>query len=760
MLRITISKNADAAIDYFTHSLKREDYFFGEKEVTAIWAGSTALQHLGLSGKVTLKDFARLMRGIHPKSGESFLLRKDDNRRASYEYTFNTVKSVSLLYAITKDPEILNAHRAGVAAAMQAIERDMQTKNREPDGVHYETSGNIAYCAFEHMTARPVQDKSTGEPLYISDPHLHAHVIVPNVTFSPLRNRLQALEEGNIRNLAPYYEAVYHSVLSKKLAEAGYPIERTKDRYEVKGVSRALIEKFSRRTQLIEKVAVEKGITDAKKKSELGAKTRVHKTKAVAENRLYQLWEQRLSKAELFHLRSIKGAPQTGTGISAKEANDKALAHFLSRKSAIPEKRVLAQALAQGYGTLLPDDVQRDIGKRDNILSAFVQTIKTITTKEMALAEDEMLRIAASSKGTLPPLNTNYAIQQDFLSEEQRKAVQLLLHSNDRVTVLMGAAGVGKTSLLSEYKNGVEQAGKQVLAFAPSAAASRGVLREKSFAGADTIALLLQNKELQQKTKDNVLLIDEAGMVGTQDMLHILRMAQQQNARVVLSGDPKQHSSVSHGDALRLLREQAQLRTAVVKTVIRQHRNEDYRKAIQEFANGNPLKAYNRLDKMNSVIEIPEQDKREQKIAADYVVSQRAGRSALVVCPTHAEGQAVTKAIREQLKKEKLIQGNEKQFPALRNLSLTDAQKQDAAQYEPGMQVRFHQNVPGGFNAGQHYRVVERTDKQEVVIQSISDGTTAKLPMQQAQKFETYLEQELPVAKGDILRIGCNGKTR
>ncbi len=95
--------------------------------------------------------------------------------------------------------------------------------------------------------------------------------------------------------------------------------------------------------------------------------------------------------------------------------------------------------------------------------------------------------------------------------------------------------------------------GKKFYAFEPSADASRGVLRSKNFEGADTIKKLLDDQKLQEQLKDQVILIDEAGMVGTQTMNGIFEIAIKQNARVILSGDWKQHNSVEAGDAIRLL---------------------------------------------------------------------------------------------------------------------------------------------------------------------------------------------------------------
>jgi ATP-dependent exoDNAse (exonuclease V) alpha subunit len=131
------------------------------------------------------------------------------------------------------------------------------------------------------------------------------------------------------------------------------------------------------------------------------------------------------------------------------------------------------------------------------------------------------------------------------------------------VILVRGAAGTGKTSLLLETVEAIEATGTRVFAFAPSARASRGVLQEKGFAEADTLARLLLDQELQERSRGQVLLIDEAGMVGVRTMCKLLELADKLDCRVILAGDRYQHGSVEAGAALRLLEEQAGLTRSI-----------------------------------------------------------------------------------------------------------------------------------------------------------------------------------------------------
>ena len=178
---------------------------------------------------------------------------------------------MSLLYATTRDERILDAFRDSVDDTMHDIEAEMAARVRKGGKNENRITGNMAWGEFVHFTSRPVDG--------VPDPHLHAHCFVFNTTFD---EKEQAWKAGQFRDLkrdAPYFEAVFHSRLADQLADLGLPIERTKHGWELGGVGKSLIEKFSRRTAEIEEKAREIGIDDAEAKSELGAKTRGRKQK-------------------------------------------------------------------------------------------------------------------------------------------------------------------------------------------------------------------------------------------------------------------------------------------------------------------------------------------------------------------------------------------------------------------------------------------------------------------------------------------------
>src|SRR5580693_1834591 len=99
MLRVTESKNAEAAKQYFGKSMVRSDYYSEGQEVAGLWGGKGA-QRLGLSGQVDQQSYFALCDNLDPKTGETLTVRQKANRRAGYDFTFSAPKSVSVMYEL------------------------------------------------------------------------------------------------------------------------------------------------------------------------------------------------------------------------------------------------------------------------------------------------------------------------------------------------------------------------------------------------------------------------------------------------------------------------------------------------------------------------------------------------------------------------------------------------------------------------------------------------------------------------------------
>ena len=193
---------------------------------------------------------------------------------------------------------------------------------------------------------------------------------------------------------------------------------------------------------------------------------------------------------------------------------------------------------------------------------------------------------------------------------------------------------------------GVEQTGTIFFGFAPSASASRDVMHKEGFAKSETLARLLVDRDLQQRIKNSVIWVDEAGLIGNSDMVALFKIAQEQKARILLTGDVNQHGSVKAGDALRILEKEGGIKVARVNEIQRQRNNPRFKKVIAEISKGEVDSALYRLDRMGGVMEIAEAEHRKQALIQNYLLAVKAKKSVLIISPTHKEGRQVTDALR------------------------------------------------------------------------------------------------------------------
>lgn len=281
-LGIHTSKNAAETTHYFIGKKSLESYYSVDgQEFAGFWGGKIAPM-LGLEGRFTDEAFARLVHNRHPITGERLTPRMRADRRPGFDLTFNAPKSVSLVYAWTKDERIIRAFRETCWEIMERIEERAAARVRSGGRNEDRITGKILWAEIIHLTARP----EGGLP----DPHLHGHLYVPNLTWDDVEKKFKALQMGFIHEEADFYQRAATLLFAEKLKKLGFDIVPTKDAFEIAGISRDLIEKFSRRTKTIEAYAQKHGITDPAQKARLAVLTRGRKGKSLLISELEPFW--------------------------------------------------------------------------------------------------------------------------------------------------------------------------------------------------------------------------------------------------------------------------------------------------------------------------------------------------------------------------------------------------------------------------------------------------------------------------------------
>ena len=405
MLRITQQSSPDAAKQYYASA----DYYAEGQELVGRWGGEGA-RMLGLEGPVSKREFNALCENRDPRTGERLTPRTKDDRTVGYDFTWSVPKSVSLLYALTEDQQLLAAFRDSVHETMHDIESEMKARVRKDGRNEERTTGNLAYGEFVHFTSRPVQG--------VPDPQLHAHCFVFNATFDAEEQQWKAGQFRDLKRDAPYWQAAFRVRLANRLQELGYAIDRKRDDFEIAGVAPATIRRFSRRTDKIEELAREKGIEDPKAKDRLGALSRERKDKSLTWAELTHEWDKRLTMPERQAILKAKGRPGTNPAPQRGDAAavDFAVRHVFEREAVVAEKRLLAEAMKHGLGTVTVEGVRDEYARRP-LLVEERDGARLVTTPEVLAEEDRLVAFAREGRGTRRALGIpGRPVQRDWLN--------------------------------------------------------------------------------------------------------------------------------------------------------------------------------------------------------------------------------------------------------------------------------------------------------------------------------------------------------
>jgi hypothetical protein len=420
---------------------------------------------------------------------------------------------------------------------------------------------------------------------------------------------------------------------------------------------------------------------------------------------------------------------------------------------------------------VLPEDLD-EAAETKELIRRDVKGEKLVTTRAVRREELQMLNFVREGRGQCDPFAADLTSVGNLEGEQLRAALHVL-GSRDRVVGIRGGAGTGKTTMMKGAIGAIkDNGGRDVLVFAPSAQASRGVLREAGFEDATTVAKLLSDEKMQKAVKGQVLWIDEAGLLSSKETRAVFQLAQTQDCRVILSGDHRQHSAVTRGDAFRLLQSEAGMSVVELKTNRRQ-RDAKYRNAVDAISKGTAKgveQGFELLEKMGAIVELSG-EKRRRTLVQDYMDTAGDGETALIIAPTNAEGMDITADIRDGLKAKSKLGGHECFFTARKNKRWTGPEKGDSRNYRSGQVVQFHKAVAGsrknksgvrgssgGYAIGEAALVLKR--EMDMVILMRQDGSHGVLPLDHADRFSVYDTHNLAVAAGERLRITENARAQ
>ena len=696
-------------------------------------------ERLGLKDNVTREQFHALCENQNPNDGERLTQRsqKEGQRRVFYDFTCSAPKSVSVLAVTFDDERLIVAHEEATRIAFRELETFAAARVRKQGNQGYRTTGNLVAASFVHDSSRAL------------DPQLHTHFTVFNATFDQQERCWKALEARGMYDAIRYGTAVYRNELARRVQQIGYRIAPAKHGFEIEGVSGEWLKRFSKRSQQRDAVVKELEQKLGRKLSNNAVALAVHQSRAkkikgistaeVRERQLSQLSDDERQSLQILRA-SAHSSRLPRIALVENQALNHAIEHVFERKSVVPEHELLDVALSHRLGAVDLSHLKGAVKYSPNL----VKTERGFSTKQIVATELALIQTVNAGCDSVAPLHPGYR-PADWLGEDQRRAIYHVLRTSDRITGLRGLAGSGKTTALRELVAACKEAKIESLFCAPTAAAT-DVLRKEGFEAVTLQSLMLSRQPL---STDKLVVLDEAGAVGMDDMKRLFDAAR--DTRIILSGDTGQHASVARGDALRILERHSNFKSGQL-TAIRRQRKAEYRKAVELAAQKRTVEAFAQLERMVAITELAG-DELHGSAAKSYLKALDENKSALLVAPTWAEIEAVTEKVRAELKSSGRLALEEKAFQVFDSLSWTEAQKRDARQYCPGMAIHFHRRGHG-FEKGETVAVVA-VENDSLKVQH-PDGSENIFPLGAGIACDVGEIRKLKVAAGDKLLLQSN----
>lgn len=723
-----------------------DNYYTGQQEGPSAWGGEGAAA-LGLSGHVEADVFTAVLDGKLP-GGMIIAEGGNGTRLKGFEITFNAPKSVSLVAMIGSDARVSAAHAKAVSTAMAWAEARFGQARLGKGGAVIEP-GRMVYATFQHDLSRKL------------DPHLHTHVAIVNAA-QRQDGSWVALHNRALWKQSSLIGAAYHAEMRAELGKLGYrtEINGKHGQFDIVGVPRDVIEAFSARRGEILRKAQELGLSSPRAMEAIAVRTRDAKQPGDAEA-ARALWAQKA----LVHGDVIRGVvdaarnravPRSVLG-TVREWGTALVDRVTQAFGPTPEPLLrglddvrrgsdLASAYAVAAGV-------RHLGERaasfghDDLISASLDmaeqgaTVRAIearidalqaagiliagrhggahahrlTTRDMQATEKTILKAVRDGVGTARPVLDMAAAQAALtrvadargvtLADEQREAALAMLAGENRIQLVQGDAGSGKSFLFEIVAAVCAEAGVGMLVLVPQnklmeEMAGRGfemrslasVLQTHGDRGgrvrpSDALGTLVQGK---------LVVLEEASMVSSHQFAALTRiMAAGEAAKLVPVGDLKQISAPGAGRPFALLQEAGMPTVRLAEN--RRQQSDMLREAAALAREGRVGDAFTLLG--NRVCEKPDQ---ASAAVAHYIALTPDERARTTLLTSgHALRKEVLEAVRHELLSEGSLGAQAVTLKVWDNLNLTREELRQARHWAPGMQFDIYRHqaglVPGSY---------------------------------------------------------------
>ena len=591
---------------------------------------------------------------------------------SGFDATFSAPKSLSVWWALTGDDRLLEAHDVAVSAALEHLERFGSTTRIRSNGgrLHPDTQG-LTIATFRQTTSRA------------DDPQIHTHAVI-SAKVQVAEGSWYALDARYLkrhqRMLGGLYQSVLRAELTHRFGVEWGPI--LTGQAEIAGVPDELLDVFSKRSAAI-------SVAMAAKLDEF------HQREGRAPSRFERAALEREASADTRSRKSGYGAAALTTrwqteaaelGWTVDQLND-AIERAARRRvpgDALTVDDVVEAVSAQRSSWGRPDaiqaicDRQRPVsqmsGRRwlaaversadwliDQLVdleppcdttrresdarSVWIEPTAPRFTSEAVLAQEEdIITWAMGAQADSPAPSTT--VERSGLDVMQGEAAASVA-GNDRLVLVVGPAGAGKTRMLAAAGNDLHGHGRQVFGVAPTANAARNLERDTGIRS-DTVAKLLHEWQRTERPPLDeyrlrpgaTLIVDEAGMLSTPDLHRVVMMAKSNQWRLALIGDPRQLQGVGRGGLLDEL-----CRNGRVEQLERLHRfKHPWEAAASLLVRSGDPHAFDAYEAHGRIITGTLED-HLPRMAATWITNHEHGRTGALVASTNDHVDTINQAI-------------------------------------------------------------------------------------------------------------------
>ena len=623
MHSISSVRSAGGAATYFA----KDDYYTGEGTAEfSAWGGKGA-DMLGLAGEVGKQPFQELLQGQLP---DGSLVNQVEGRRMGLDLTFSMPKSASVLALVGGDSRLLEEHRQAVRETMQWVEKthaEVRSYERSRNGEPVR-SGNLVWAMFEHDTSRKLDPQShihvvvaaisqaaNGDWRALFNGAIwSANATIGSVYHAQFREKVEALGYGTElsgkhgqfeisdvpREVSRAFSQRREEIL-ERVAALGIATPQGQDavvlgtrdnktNVEDKGAlyqawqeraaalgfdAKAMVEQAAARarpdvslSQPVQDPAVAEGIIE-RIRTTVGLW--LHAADPLTTNGLRRLTLSPVEiRSEMAVASAIRILGQREAAFGLQEITKTALDLGLANVTILRAENRVRQLLK--LGQLIPGKSERLDGVVTQVTTPehLQQERQLLAAIDVGREQGHALFDPHESSHKLASVEPALLQNPAPLTDEQMRAATLVLSSPDRMVLVQGVAGAGKSTMIDRMARVAESEGREVLGLA-FANKMVNQLRDDAGIKAQTVSSFI-NAHLANALRGQgpgfeasraalagkLLLLDEASLVANEAMVHLTTIA---NAfaveKLVMVGDRHQLLPIDAGKAFVLLQSHA-----------------------------------------------------------------------------------------------------------------------------------------------------------------------------------------------------------